>query len=152
MEPAGVANQSKPPVVSAEKRTKGDQFPSIPFFVLSEANTLQLDVKFETVTGYTYSGKLVGADEHMNVSLETATVVKLDANGDNLTEPQFHSQVFVRGNQIMMFMLPSELEQEYVKQTKAMRLRMRKLGALGKGKGGKKKGRAKTSGPRAVKK
>ena len=74
---------------------------SIPLKLLVEAQGH--NVSLELTNGVSYRGKLVEAEDNMNVQLENVVIVAKDGSVKNA------SHVYIRGSQIQFFSIPEIL-------------------------------------------
>ena len=76
----------------------------VPIKLLHEATSFDLTVTCELATGAIYRGKLVDAEDNMNVQLKDVTVTHRDGRVQQM------EHVYIRGNQIRFFIVPDMLK------------------------------------------
>ncbi|ODQ67065.1 Sm-like ribonucleo protein [Nadsonia fulvescens var. elongata DSM 6958] len=84
-------------------------------------------VTIELTSGYTYRGKLIEAEDNMNVQLKDVTFTSRDGRVSH------HEQVYIRGSHVRLFIVPDMLKN-------APMFRPQTLAARGRGNGIKTRG------------
>ncbi|EGP90333.1 unnamed protein product [Zymoseptoria tritici ST99CH_1A5] len=85
----------------------------IPIKLLNEATGHQVTV--EITSGQTYRGKLIEAEDNMNVQLENINVTQRDGRVTHL------DRVYIRGSHVRLFIVPDMLRNAPMFRSKGVR-------------------------------
>lgn len=110
-----MASTDGPAAASHSDELRHHHGTSLPLIVLQQAADSKMDVMIDVVNGYRYHGKIDSFDQHMNTRLRLVTVTKV-------ANPAFVSRmtsVFLRGQQIIDIVMPSEIVDQYRIRAKA---------------------------------